>query len=203
MIAKVIARSEEQEYYDSIWHAGARTGLIGMSLGLAATTGLHRFYPTFRQLPLYIKSTFAIYPGLIMASIGANEGSHAYRSRLHPEIRKYADESQRVSAEIRARESEGQRAKDWLYEHQLQILGVTWATTMAVCLERMRRDPYTTAAQKIVQARVLAQATTLAILLITAALEAKDKSEGRGKYHRVLLVADEYDEEHAEVPRTT
>lgn len=162
MGTKVIAKDEKQEYYRSIWHAGARTGLAGVVFGIAATAGLHRFCPTFRELPLYIKSTFVIYPGLIMTSIGANARSHAYQSRLHPELRKRADERQHAAAEIRASESKGQRAKDWLYNHRLHVLGTTWATTMTICLEHMQRDPYTTAARKIVQARVLAQATTQA-----------------------------------------
>lgn len=188
MDTKIIHTREEEEYYRSIWHGGARGGVAGFAVGLAVAAGLHRFYPPFRQLPMYIKSTFAIYPGIVMTSIGANLGSHAYQSRLHP---KYLDESQRKAAEIHAKESKPQRVKDWLYENRLHALGATWAVSMAVCLERMRRDPYTATARKVVQARVFAQVTTVAAVLILAALEAKDKREGRGKYQKVLVVDEE------------
>ncbi|KAK4442951.1 hypothetical protein QBC34DRAFT_499360 [Podospora aff. communis PSN243] len=186
-----MSKSEGKEYYRLIWQEGAKTGLAGVMLGLAATAGLQRFHPAFRQLPLFIKSTLVIYPGLIMTSMSANSAFHRYQSRLHPALRRYEDEVQRAAARAHARETETQKGKDWIYDHRLQVLGGTWATVMAACLEGMRRDHYTTAARKIVQARVVAQATTLAVLLILAALEAKDKSEGRGKYQPIVVVREE------------
>lgn len=187
-------QTENQEYNRFVVSAGARGGLVGILLGLAATASLHRFYAPFRQLPLYIKSTFVAYPGLLLTSIGANEGSHAYQRRVHPELSKVLDESQRLALETRARESRGQRIKDWIYNHRLHVLGGTWATSMAVCLELMRRDHYLTVARKIVQARVLAQAVTLAVLLVTAAIETSDKRKGRGKYQKVRLAGEQVGE---------
>lgn len=151
-------------------------------------TGLHRFYSPFRQLPFYVNSTTCIYPGMLTTSIGANRASHAFQSDLHPELRRYEDEAKQQIKRIYAEESPGQRAKDWLYDHQFQVLGGTWATTMAAALTYMRGDYSTRGVRKLVQARVSAQASTLAVLLLTAALEAKDRKEGRGKYQRVIVV---------------
>ncbi|KAJ9419574.1 hypothetical protein FOXG_19403 [Fusarium oxysporum f. sp. lycopersici 4287] len=188
MHTKVIAQDEEEQYYRSILREGIKTGVSGLAFGIALATGLHRFYFPFRQLPLYVKSTTCIYPGMLTISIGANRASHAFQSYLHPELRRYEDEAEQQVKRIYAEESPGQRAKDWLYDHRFQVLGGTWAITMAVALTNMRRDHSTRGARKLVQARVVAQASTLAALLLTAVLEAKDRKEGRGKSQKVIVV---------------
>ncbi|KAK2684517.1 hypothetical protein QWA68_016899 [Fusarium oxysporum] len=98
------------------------------------------------------------------------------------------DEAEQQVKRIYAEAFAGQQAKDWLYDHQFQVLGGTWATTMAVALTHMKRDHSTRGARKLVQARVAAEVSTLAVLLLTAVLEAKDRKEGGGKYQRVIVV---------------
>ncbi|KIX09548.1 uncharacterized protein Z518_00628 [Rhinocladiella mackenziei CBS 650.93] len=83
-------------------------------------------------------------------------------------------------------EAKTQRTKECLYEHKLPVLGVTWGTTVAVSMELMARERFTTGARKLVRARVFAQASTLAALIVLALMEAKDMKEGKGKRQRVL-----------------
>jgi hypothetical protein len=45
-----------------------------------------------------------------------------------------------------------------------------------------------TGTQKLVQARVVAQASTVGILLLTTAMELRDVRERRGKYEDVVVV---------------
>jgi len=185
--APPIPEFEDKEYYRSIWRGGTASGVVGVAVGLALTAGLQRYYPPFRTLPFYIKPTFVIFPGMLSISTGANRASHAYLSRIHPELKPQPDEAAEERKILRKQEPKKQQAKDWLYDHQYDILGATWLATMTTVLERMRRDKTTTAARKLVQARVLAQASTLAVLLVTAVLEANDRKAERGKYQRVVL----------------
>jgi len=188
---KIIASGEEKEYYDAIVSSGAKAGLCGLALGVAAMAGLHSWYPPFRQLPLYIKSTSAIYPGIFATSIGATHASHNYQSRLHPETEEYMRQVKRQAKEAHKREPRSQREREWLQKNQYYILGGIWASTMAFSLARMRHDHFTTGARKLVQARVTAQASTLAVLLATAAIEFKDRREKMGKFQPVVLVHSE------------
>ncbi|KFH43171.1 Respiratory supercomplex factor 2 -like protein [Hapsidospora chrysogenum ATCC 11550] len=185
---KVVVKGEEQDYSRSIRSAGLKTGLAGLAVGVAAVAGLQKWYIPFRHLPLYIKSTTAIYPGMFAISIGANRAAHAYESSLHPEMQKYIQETKRLTKEIHDLEPRDQRARDWLHEYQYYILGAVWASTMAIGLERMRKDRVTPEAMKLVQARLPAQAATIAALLAIAAFEVKDKAMGKGKFQPVMVV---------------
>lgn len=50
------------------------------------------------------------------------------------------------------------------------------------------RNPYLSGAQKLVQARVYAQGLTLAIVVASLALEAKDQKKGEGRWETVKVL---------------
>lgn len=50
------------------------------------------------------------------------------------------------------------------------------------------RNPYLSGAQKLVQARVYAQGLTLAIVVASLALEAKDQNKGEGRWETVKVL---------------
>lgn len=80
------------------------------------------------------------------------------------------------------------RAKRWVVEHQYPIIGATWASTMAIALALLRREPVLFRAQKLVQARVFAQGATVAMLMATAAFEIGGAGMGKGKYEKVMIL---------------
>ena len=59
---------------------------------------------------------------------------------------------------------------------------------MALSLGLTGRNPYLSAQQKLVQARVYAQALTVAVLIATAAFEVGDQRKGEGKYETVQVL---------------
>ena len=66
---------------------------------------------------------------------------------------------------------------------------------MAVAFGLVNRNPYWTAAQKLVQARVYAQGLTLAVLVASFALEGNDMRTGKGRWETVKVL-DPNDPEH-------
>lgn len=52
----------------------------------------------------------------------------------------------------------------------------------------MRRQHFLYGAQKLVQARMYAQAATIAMILATAAVEYQEARQGKGKYRTVEVV---------------
>ena len=59
----------------------------------------------------------------------------------------------------------------------------------------INRNPYLTGAQKLVQARVVAQGVTVALIVASAALEIGDARKGEGRYETVMVL-DPNDPEH-------
>jgi hypothetical protein len=81
-----------------------------------------------------------------------------------------------------------QRAKDWGGENRYGIVFASWLASMGIAFRLVRRDKYLTGAQKLVQARVYAQALTIAVLLASFALEAKDVTQKKGRWETVKVL---------------
>lgn len=69
---------------------------------------------------------------------------------------------------------------------------------MGIALGIVSRNRYLTGQQKLVQARVYAQALTVGVLLATAAFEVGDANQGKGRWETVKII-DPDDPEHKRV----
>jgi hypothetical protein len=132
--------------------------------------------------------------GTFCAIISADRSSRGFETSRDP-ARRYRDQSSAAREEVRRSETTLQRAKDWGRENRYSIVTASWVASMGVALGLVKRDPYLTGAQKLVQARVYAQGLTIAILLATALLEVGDASKGKGRWETVKIV-DPNDPEH-------
>lgn len=183
---KIFTENEARDYYRSILYWGSAAGIAGLCGGALITGTLNRYYAPFRSFTPAIKGSLALYPGFLSLAAGASYGSRLFELREHPETG-YIGESQRAYDLLKRRENMPQRVKEWTYEHRYLLCGGTWATTMTIALELMRRDHLMTGTQKLVQARVVAQLSTIIILLITTAMEVHDVAQGRGKFETVTI----------------
>jgi hypothetical protein len=156
---KILAKDEEREYYSYVRRAGAAAAVGGFIVGIAATAGLHRYYPPYKHISAAVRSTFVLYPTLLATSYGSNYGCLSFQSRIHPETRAYIEKRKELFQKSHVGETRAGLAREWLYEHQLPVLVTTWAVSMLASLRLISRDPFQTGARKLVQARVLAQAT--------------------------------------------
>lgn len=66
---------------------------------------------------------------------------------------------------------------------------------MAGSWTMVRRNPYLSGSQKLVQARMYAQGSTLAALLTSFAIEGNDAAKGKGRWE-TIKVLDPNDPEH-------
>lgn len=196
---KLLAHGEARNYYSSIWRWDSLAGIAGLSGGIVIISACNRFSVAFRVFTPSIKSSLAIYPGILAASAGASHATQLFELHQHPEI-KYVDATERIYKELKRRESPLQRMKEWGYEHGYKLCAGTWAATMMITLGLLRRDRLMTGTQNLVQARVVAQASTIGMLLLTTAMELRDVREGRGKYEEVVVV-DPRDPRHQQLKR--
>jgi len=69
----------------------------------------------------------------------------------------------------------------WASNHQLSIIVGSWATALGIAGNIIWRDPYMSAPNKFVQARVVAQGLAIGALLATAALTHSQRAESASK----------------------
>jgi hypothetical protein len=59
---------------------------------------------------------------------------------------------------------------------------------MFISLALMRHDPLMSSSQKLAQARVIAQESTINALLITSVMEFFEMMKGHGKYEKMIII---------------
>lgn len=184
---KFFTENEAQDYYKSILDWGSLGGIVGLSSGTLVALLLNRYHHSFHSFTPAIKYSLPLYPGFLGVVGGANHASQLFRRHEHPETN-YVSESQQIMKEIKHEESSLQRLKEWTYEHRYMLCGGTWATTITSVLLLTRRDHLMTGTQKLVQARVAAQASTILTLLLITAMELHDMRNRRGKFEEIVIL---------------
>lgn len=121
------------------------------------------------------------------AIISADKYSRAYEKNRHPE-KDYVDSSTTVQQQIEAQKPTTQRMKDWATDNRYSIVFGSWVASMGTAFGLVGRNPYLSGQQKLVQARVYAQGLTLAVVIASLALEAKDKNQGEGRWETVKVL---------------
>lgn len=91
-----------------------------------------------------------------------------------------------------------QRALGYLRSNRFSFIVGGWAVSMAGSFYLINRSPYLTGSQKLVQARVVAQGVTIALILASAALEIGDARKGQGRWETVRIL-DPDDPEHKRI----
>lgn len=133
-------------------------------------------------------------PCHLLAIISADHFSRAYEKSRHPE-NQFEDSAAKARAQSLGQQSSYERFMTFGKENRYQIVGGSWVASMAIALSIVGRSPYLSTAQKLVQARVYAQALTIGVLVATAAFEIGDRSKEEGRWETVKYV-DPDDPEH-------
>jgi Hypoxia induced protein conserved region len=80
------------------------------------------------------------------------------------------------------------QAKDWASEHRYSIVFAAWVASLGASIALVRRNPYLTTSQKLVQSRMYAQGLTVAVLLSSFALEANDATQAKGRWETIKVL---------------
>ncbi|KAL9579636.1 MAG: hypothetical protein Q9203_006610 [Teloschistes exilis] len=191
---KILTKEEEAEHYRETLKGGFGGGFAGLGLGVAGVFLASRRFPAFRQLTLPLRAFLVTSSGTFGAIVTADHFSRAYEKSKHPEDQ-YLDAAAKARAQNLSQQTPYERFMTFGKENRYQIVGGSWVASMAIALSIVGRSPYLSTAQKLVQARVYAQALTLAVLVATAAFEIGDRSKEEGRWETVKYV-DPDDPEH-------
>jgi hypothetical protein len=156
---------------------GTITGLVG---GIAGVLAASRRYHTVQALTLPMKAFLVTSTSTFCGIIAADHASRAFESQRNRDTQYLESRENQIRRQELAQMTIANRAKLFFREEKYKIIGVTWAASMVGAFVLVGRNPYLTAQQKIVQARVYAQGLTLAVLCASAAFEIHDQRKGQG-----------------------
>ncbi|KAJ9112194.1 hypothetical protein QFC20_002375 [Naganishia adeliensis] len=177
-------RSWSQEQEQAAWDANIRGGIKGALLAagitIPGTLALQRFSATYRQLPIPAKAFAATIVAVPCIVISAETAGMDYeRSLWEGTGKREIDRKAQADIERWDRMSGADKFQDWAKRNQWSLVGGGWAASMLVSGAILARNPYMSFSQKLVQARVYAQASTLATLIITGILAGTANKESK------------------------
>jgi hypothetical protein len=192
---RVLTPEIEKAHDKAVFAAGIKYGLVGLAIGLGGVTLAHRRYPTFRAMTLPFKAFLTSSTATAFGIIAADHMSIQFEHENNEKLANYSEATARARAEALASETAYQSMMRWGRENRYKIVAATWAAGMGASWHYINKDKLLTTSQKVVQARVYAQALALAALVATAAFEMSDATKGEGRWDTVM-VADPHDPEH-------
>ncbi|KAI9488834.1 hypothetical protein BDB00DRAFT_884703 [Zychaea mexicana] len=165
-----LTRGQEEKRDALGFSAGLQGAALGLGIGVVATIATFRRSPDFRALGRPIQAilpTSSTVAGYLFASDRAT-------SQYENETLGYMDEAMydhlQKSESVVEHKSSSDKALHYLNDNRWTVIGVSWAASMAGALGYSFSNRYLTTQQKVVQARMYAQAVTLAVLMASAGL---------------------------------
>ncbi|CAG8451628.1 13190_t:CDS:2 [Acaulospora colombiana] len=177
---KILTQEEEEV------KGGLKGGAVGLCVSLGLSFVAQRYSQFYRNLTLPLKA-FLVTSGATAACIISAE-----RAGLNYERQKYGYYKPVIHHD--PGRSALTVAKDFVSENRYSVVCGSWALAMVGSIAYTSRNKYLTVSQKVVQARMMAQALTIALILATAGLSMGDKRERKipaGSYQWKEMVAAE------------
>jgi hypothetical protein len=171
---KLLTKEEEDAHYNACLESGFYGGAFGIGLASIGVYAASQRWPAFNRLTLPLKAFIVTSTGSTVAIIRAEDASHAF-GKTRTADRQYVDTTAKVLQRAKESRSKTEKAFDWAKENRYPIVTASWVASMGIALALVRRNPFLSKAQKLVQARVYAQGLTLAVLIATAAFETHDR----------------------------
>ncbi|KAL0095713.1 hypothetical protein J3Q64DRAFT_1711262 [Phycomyces blakesleeanus] len=171
MVGKVLSPAQEKECDRIAFNNGLKGAALGLGLGLVATVMTFRRSPEFRALSRPFQSIMAVSGASAGYLFAADRASSAYENR----VLGYTDEEMLTSLNRRqnpnaAPLSTTDHVLHYLNDNRWTVIGVSWAVSMVGALGLSFSNRFLTTQQKIVQARMYAQAVTIAVLMASAGI---------------------------------
>ncbi|KAF2733996.1 mitochondrial hypoxia responsive domain-containing protein [Polyplosphaeria fusca] len=192
---KILTKEEEQAHYNATLRGGILGGAVGLAAGGVAVAVANKRYPTFRSLTVPFRAFIGISPGTFISIIAADRASAAWDIAHNPEKKKELERERERERLYTEGKTTLQRATKWAEENRYPIIFGFWVLSMVGSFTMVNRNRYLSSSQKLVQARMYAQGSTLAVLLASFAFETSDAQKGKGRWE-TIKVLDPNDPEH-------
>ncbi|GAA5871142.1 hypothetical protein JCM16303_001704 [Sporobolomyces ruberrimus] len=192
MVKAKVNVEDEQAHYQAVVKGGLTTGMLALGAGGAGAIGMQRMnVAAWRGLTLPLKAfalTSITTAGFI---IGADSASRKYELGKYSigsgtKLEKISHEQQRLEEEAGISGTRSGQVKEvgtkdalvnWAKQNRWSVVFGSWVASMAGSGAYIAASPLSFA-QKLVQARMVAQGLTVAILLASAGLTQIPNDEG-------------------------
>ncbi|CAG8498856.1 2170_t:CDS:2 [Paraglomus brasilianum] len=181
---KVLTDKEKDEHYRYVLKHGLRGGVIGLAAGMGLSLLGSRFIPSYRNLRLPLKAFLISSVASGTCMVVAEKASLEFDRELYG--------SPKVLEKV-SHESKLENVRGFMIDNKWGVLFGIWALGMAGSMGLIWRNRYVTLSQKLVQARMYAQAITIAAILGSASLsmtESSHKSKFINKSDEWILVTE-------------
>lgn len=166
------ATEEELKGHHDATVRGSIEGFVGgFGLALPLSYLAHRKWPAYRAMPIQLKALGVILIVLPAFAIQAERRGVEYdESTWTGAGKQLLDREEREKEANWEHLSTGQKIKGWAAQNQYKVILGGWASSMALAGGIIMRNKYQTMPQKVVQARMWAQALTIGVLIAAGVL---------------------------------
>lgn len=185
---KVLTKEEEQAHYNATVKGGLLGGVVGTAIGTVGVMAASRRFHSFRALTVPFRVFLAASTGTFISVIAADRASASYDIEHTPEKKQAIEREHERERLLNEGKGTLQRAKEWAEENRYPIIFAFWIASMVGSFSVVNRNRYLSGAQKLVQARMYAQGSTLAVLLASFAFEASDAQKGKGRWETIKVL---------------
>jgi len=198
---KILSEQEKQEHRNFVLLQGAKGCLIGAGIAFGLTKFMKYRYPVgFSQMNTSIKTAMWAMPIITLGAFFADEGSLKFDEDTYRTD--YFKKQAAEKLELYNKLSTQDRILHQLNENKYSIVVGAWAASLYGSWRLVNKDAYMTKAQKLVQARVYAQAFTVVLLLATILLSVHE-AELQKKQPAPVPEWKKYLEEHDQISTAT
>ncbi|KAI0677095.1 hypothetical protein C8Q78DRAFT_987559 [Trametes maxima] len=166
---------KSKEEQDAQQRATTEGGLKGFAGGLAfalpASYILHRRWPYYRSLPPSLKALGVILVAVPSFVISAEHAGQRFEEERWTGVGKAELDAVQARQKVKWESmTASQKISDFAKRHEYGIILSSWAAALVGSFSYIMRDPYQSAPQKIVQARMWAQGLTIGIIIAAGVL---------------------------------
>ncbi|KAK6455933.1 uncharacterized protein RJT20DRAFT_51767 [Scheffersomyces xylosifermentans] len=166
---KIVSEEEKLAHRKVVLTEGVKGCFVGAAIAFGLVKAVKARHPVrFAQMSTSIKTAMWAMPTITMGAFFADDGSVKFDEDNYRSDFLKKQEEEKLAAYNRL--SSTDKVLHQLNENKYKIIVSSWAASLYGSWRLVNRDPYMTKAQKIVQARVYAQAITVVLLLSTLLL---------------------------------
>lgn len=193
------------------WNAVLRQGAIGTAVGLGVSAGLvtwvKRKQPLrWRSFNTSVKTAMWVMPTVTIGAFFADEGSVKFDEQMHR--LDYLNQQETEKLEQWNKLSTADKIFTRVNENKYKLIISAWALSLWGSWHIVNKDKYMSTTQKAVQARVYAQAITVALLLGTVLLSMHEQELKKKQpppvpeWKKFLDEQESHKKEHAKLRKT-
>lgn len=170
---KIIDNTEVEEHKSAVLSEGLKGCAVGLGVAFTAVQVIKRRYPVgYKQMNASVRAALWAMPTICLGAFFADDGSVKFDENRYRH-QYFASQKAEIEAEL----SELTTKEKYLHklnEHKFEVIVSSWAAAMYGSWRYVSRDKLMPTTQKLVQARVYAQAITVLLLLGTIVLSVQD-----------------------------